>query len=221
MPNGSGGHDITHVERMIAMGQRIETATGLDFDPDEYSAAVWLHNIDRGAAVRGVSEIISLEEIVRSILHETAFNFEAVNRIVDVVLQHSKKDDGPDDSTLLQAVRIADKLDRLGPLGVVSSAAFRGSELPLYNPAQPFGYTSTAEGKTMRTVYIDLFRIMEWVKMLPSDQARGLINHGDMKAYVSYVRALGAQIARSCGVENGVEADIEKALGAYYAEYHE
>ena len=219
MPHGSGGHDISHVERMIARGPRIAEVTGLVFDHDEFAAAVWLHNIDRGAAVRGVSDIASLEQIVRIQLTETDFDNAAKDRIVDAVLQHNKKDDAPGDSTLLQAVRIADKLDRLGPLGVLSAAAFRGSELPLYDPKQPFGYTSTAEGETMKTVYIDLFRVMEWVGMLPSDQARSLIDREDVTAFISFVRSLGREIARQCNVPNKIEDDIKKALGPFYDRY--
>lgn len=219
MPHGSGGHDIWHVKRLIARGPRIAETTGLVFDYDEFVAAVWLHNIDRSAVVRGISDIVSLEQLVRIQLAETEFDHDAVDRIVDVVLQHNKKDDEPSDSALLQAVRIADKLDRLGPLGVLSAAAFRGSELPLYDPEQPFGYTSTAEGKTMKTVYIDLFRVMEWVGMLPSDQARGLIDHEDITAFISYVRSLGREIARQHNIPNEVEADIQKALGPFYDRY--
>ena len=219
MPNSPGGHDILHVRRMIDMGPRIAEVTGLTFDLDEYAAAVLLHNIDRGAAVQGVAKLISLGQLVKVLLDETAFSPEAKDRIIVVVLQHSKKDDEPGDSTLLQAVRIADKLDRLGPLGIVSAAAFRGSELPLYDPVHPFGYTSTAEGKMMKTVYVDFFRVMEWVGMLPSDQARSLINRNDMTAFINYVRAFGREIALRHGVVNRVEDDIKKALGSYYNLY--
>lgn len=218
MPNSPGGHDILHVLRMIALGPKIAQATGLQFSMVEFEAAVWLHNIDRGAAVKGAAKIISLEQLVRATLDATAFGVDAKVRIIDVVLRHSKKDDELGDSTLLQAVRIADKLDRLGPLGIISAAAFRGSELPLYDPEHPFGYTSTAEGR-MKTVYNDFFRIMEWVGMLPSNQARSLINRQDMIAFVEYVRALGAEIARRHDVKNEVEADIKKALDTHYKEF--
>lgn len=218
MPNAPGGHDVEHVHRMVALGERIRRATQLSFDQGEYQAAVWLHNLDRLSMVRGVEKLIPLNHLLEYLLKESRFDYMARARIIDAVLQHSKKDDEPNDTPLLTALRIADKLDRLGPLGIVSGVAHSAS-MPLYDPANPFGYGTTVEGQ-MKTVYQNLFRMIEWVGMLPSDTARGLIDEKDMRAYLSFVRAFGAEIARRHNVLNESEDDIKQALGEYYEMYN-
>lgn len=209
------GHGEDHVRRMIAMGLRIKEATGLEFDLEEYHVAVVLHNLDRSVK-KVITGFGSLEAYAQDLLRSSSFAEHEKARIVDAVVQHSKKDDEPGDSPLLTALRIADKLDRLGPLGVMALIAHASSRgLPCYDPEQPFGYESTVEDR-MNTIYDSFFRTLEWVGMLPSDEARSLINKDDLRAYIEYLRALGRQIARECGVENRVEDDIYRALGGTY-----
>jgi len=215
LPAGVGGHDVTHVERMVAMEPKI--ATILDFDPDEYVVAAWLHNIDRNPETkkRIKEEHISIQELCHEFLVSSPFDGDARVRIVNAVVQHPKKDDDPGDSTLLTALRIADKIDRMGPLGVIASTAFRGSELPPYDTKHPFGYSSTVEGK-LRSIYNDLFRILEWYGMLPSEKARALVNRERLLFFVNYIRELGAEIAETTRLPNRVEDDIRRALGDHY-----
>ncbi|OGG45179.1 hypothetical protein A2673_03760 [Candidatus Kaiserbacteria bacterium RIFCSPHIGHO2_01_FULL_50_13] len=225
MPNSSAGHDVWHVMRVAGFGKRIRKCCNLTFDSNEFEVAVWLHNIDR---VQPYADRISalknsghsfkeaLGVVAESFFtEEHPFSADAVARIIDVVVQHNKKDDEPGDSHVLTALRIADKLDRLNPLGIMSAAAFRGLHVPPYDTERPLGYGTTVEGR-MKSVYDDFFRVLEWVNMLPSDRARSLINKKDLRAFIDFVRALGAQLARECKVENTVEDDIKKALGTYY-----
>ncbi len=200
---------------MEVMGPKI--ATILNFNSDEYVAAVWLHNVDRNPETKTRIQRtgISLGAICLGFLLDSPFEEETKIRIVDAVLQHPKKDDDPSDSTLLTALRIADKLDRMGPLGIMASAAFRGNDLLPYDPQYPFGYSSTDEGK-LRSCYNDLFRILEWYGMLPSEKARALVNHGRLLFFVNYIRELGNEIAEATGDANRVEDDIRQALGNYY-----
>lgn len=227
---GSAGgicHDVDHVRRVAAFGPRIAEATGLPFDLHEFEVAAWLHNLDRIPAVqqtqlgiltgRHALRMVSLEGQLWKLLETSDFNAGSQQRIVTAVLQHSKFADEPGDSALLTALRIADKLDSLGPIGIVRSVSGR-SNLPLYDPKRPFGYGSTVEDR-MITVYDDFFRVLEWIGMLPSHEARSLINKRDLRANIDYLRALGHEIAHRLGIENLVEADISRALGSYYQTY--
>jgi hypothetical protein len=216
-PRTPGGHDADHIKRMLRMESKI--ASVLDFDPWEYRVAVWLHNLDRIEAFRApLKQKGVFGYVERVVLEGSPFSPAARARIAYAVSRHAKKDDEPGDSSLLTALRIADKLDRLGPLGILSAAAFRGGELPLYDARSPFGYASTAEER-LKSVYNDFFRVLEWVGMLPSDAARSLINREHLAAYVAFLRALGKELSDRLEVEDRVEDDIRRALGSYHAEF--
>lgn len=213
---GVGGHDVTHVLRLLETQKEI--AEFLDFDRYEYQAAVWLHNADRSRQLLESFPGASLEVALAKFLEPSPFDELARNRIVTAVLEHGKRDDGPNDSGLLQALRLADKWDRLGPLGVISWPAFRGSYLLPYNPANPFGYDSTAEGR-MKTLYDGFFRILEWYSHFPL--IRRLVGrHPErLRLFLDFVRAFGSEVGRCHNTPNQVEEDIKRALGSYYDEW--
>jgi HD superfamily phosphodiesterase len=215
-PQIDGGHEFIHVERMIALAARISKI--LTFDMNEFRAAAWLHNLDRCPVFKPDIEQHGLRGVCLNILAESPFSEEARERIGDTVLEHNKKEDEPGDSTLLTALRIADKLDRFGPLGILAAAAHQGPRLLAYDPERPFLYDSTEEGK-LKSIYNNLFRILEWVTMLPSDEARDLINPRRMRFYIAFLRELGAEIAEVTGKPNEVEVDIKKALGSFYEQW--
>ncbi len=172
-PAIAGGHDWTHVERLITLASGITRF--LNFNMDEFQAAAWLHNLDRATNLKEVVKINGgLKAYCLKLLSEGPFDEDAQERIVDAVLQHNKKDDEPGDSTLLQALRIADKVDRFGPLGIMAISAHQGPNLISYDPHNPFGYDSTAEDK-LKSVYNNFMRVLEWYGMLPSAHARALI----------------------------------------------
>jgi len=238
-----GGHEFLHVDRLVHASFAIRKH--LQFDIHEFEAAALLHNLDRAMSfrdrieafgrewakmnqayfetiicdeldIRAFVRIRGLELLCREMLFDGPFDQDAIDRIVDVVMKHNKKDDDlMDDSPLLAALRIADKLDRFGALGVVASASFRGGELMAYDPDHPFGYDSTAEGK-LKSCYNDLFRVLEWYGMLPYDWARELIPIRNLRFFILFIRQLGEEIAEATGKPNEVEADIAKALGPFY-----
>lgn len=230
LPHAPGGHDVWHVLRVAQMGPKIrDRCRQLDFDLEQFEVAAWLHNIDRVDPF--LSEIRRLQSfgwldgpvpltVVTMAFFKEAHPFtpEAVDRIVDSVVRHSKKNDEPDDSHLLTALRIADKLDRLNPVGFLSAVVDNGMRLPIYDPTCPFGEISTVEGR-MKTLYEVFFRLLEWVPMLPSDEARSLIVKEDLRACIDFVRSMGRQVAREHEVSNIVETQIKRALGSYYGLY--
>ncbi len=213
-PKVFGGHDFTHVKQLISLAKnRIYRV--VFFNMDEFEAAAWLHNLDRAAGFQNRISIEGLGSVCRLLLENSPFGNEICERIVKAVCEHSKKDDEPGDSSLLVALRIADKIDRFSPSGILAIAAHSGMSYAAYDPKHPFGYTSTEEGK-LRSTYNNFFRVLEWYGMLPSDQARALIHTQDLWLFVSFLRRFGEEISRHTGVSCTVEEDIQKALGDHY-----
>lgn len=217
----NAAHGPVHITGMLALGPRIQGIGGLNgplcFDPYEFEAAVWLHNADRADGLKKELHLQTLQAVVYVLLEESPFDPETRSRIADAVLQHSKKDDEPGDSDLLSALRIADKINRFSATGVWSAASHCWYLEP-YNRKNPFGYGGTAE-ENLRSQYSALFRGLEWVKMLPSDEARDLIDRRGLRLFIEFIRCLGEEIARDLGVENRSEEDIRKALGPYYKQF--
>ncbi len=215
-PAVSGSHDYTHCERLVRWGGQIQGLMGLEhplvFDPLEYEAACWLHNLDR------VHDCEDFRKECKGLLAQSPFSEEAQDRIYDTVFQHSKKDDDPGDSDLLQALRIADKVDRFSVSGVLGAGQYAPHLLP-YNPDAPFGYESTEEEHVNEAdLYRLFFRPIEWYAMLPSDDARLLIPRRSLRYAIETVRLLAEEAAWHAGVPNRVEDDLREALGPYYEE---
>lgn len=208
---GMGGHDVMHILRLVAMESEI--AEYLSFNHYEYQTAVWLHNADRSPSLVGRR---SLEKVLYGLLEPSPFNNLARSRIVTAVLEHGKKEDSPNDSTLLQALRLADKWDRIGALGVVDVVAFRGGYLPSYDPADPFGRSDqTTEGQ-IKTIYQGFFRILEWYAEFPLIRRLTKKHPGRMRLFLDFIRAFGSEVAERHTTQNHVEEDVKKALGLYY-----
>ena len=205
-----GGHERTHPIRMdLMLSEMAELVPG--FAPWEYRDGVWLHTLDR------VPEFTaSFEASVRTLLARSPHDRAARERIVQAVLEHSKKDDGPDDTPLLKALRLADKWDRVGAIGIFCGAAFRGAQLLPYDPEEPFGWSDTSEGG-MKTLYHDFFRILEWYPQFPLIRELVRRHPHRLERLLSFIRAFGSEIAERHGVANLVERDLAHVLGSHYA----
>jgi hypothetical protein len=243
-PQYSAGNDIDHIRRVIqiaesARGINLGNGRILDFDSDELRAAALLHEMDRsrslGEEIGKRAEKIyrnnsqsqpdpkilrrtGIRDLAKEYLRGGGFQPDQEERIITAVLEHSKKDDDLEhDSGVLTALRIGDKIDRMGPLGLISAAAHRGGSASLYDFRHPFGYGSTEEGR-MKTVFDDHFRVFEWYAMLPCDDARELANPR-FRMRIFFMRELAKEIAAASGVENRIEEDLKRALGQYYNEF--
>lgn len=213
-PAIAGGHDVTHVLRMEHMFPRMRkyfSRYGM-VNREEYIAAVWLHNLDRSSLVSPQSHDRT-KTVCEEMLSASPFDYDAQSLITDAVLQHSKWDDHPEDSILLQALRLADKTDRIGIIGIICGAAFRGSRMLPYNPDDPFLYQALAE-TDMKTLFHDYWRILEWWPKYP--QLREFVGEKPIFQFINFVREYAAHIAESHCVPNTVEENIAKALGTYY-----
>jgi len=210
-PNVLGGHDMVHVEGVLRLGERIFPHMP-EVVPDEYRAAAWLHNLDRCLSLKdSVRKSGGAAGFALELLRRSPFSADSRARIIDAVLQHSKKDDDlENDSLLLTALRIADKLDRLTPMNVLAGAAHR-SDLPHYDAETPFDYR---RNKPNHLKY--LLWNFEWYGMLPYDWARELVDPDFFRLFLSFLRELGRDISERHGIPNEIEAEIQSALGVYY-----
>ncbi|MDO8483134.1 MAG: hypothetical protein Q7S86_04950 [bacterium] len=214
-PHVFGGHDVVHVRGVERLGDKI-LPNMLTVDTLEYRVTAWLHNIDRCIALKDeVAAAGGLQGYLQTLLSDTLLFDEAgKRRIIDAVLQHGKKNDDPaSDSQLLTAVRIADKLDRLTPLNIMSGPAHR-NDLPHYDVNQPFGY------RTNKPCHLKFyFWNVEWYGMLPYDWARELVDKDFFRQFLTFLRELGRDIADRYGIENEIEKDLRAALGPYYEQW--
>jgi hypothetical protein len=219
-------HDLDHSREMIRMARQIKAIQHCKtLDLEEFEVACIIHSTDRSMTLRelmGLKSETPFKEMLdrwksylTKLLSLSPFDDTSRERIIDAVLQHPKKqDDLEHDSVLLTALRIADKVVRFGPLGILSMAA-NHRDNPLYDRNQPFNYTSSVENK-LKSVYNDFCRVLEWYGMLPFDEARTLIPMEYLLYQINFMRKLGKQIAEITEKANESENDIIKALGKYY-----
>ncbi len=219
--NVVGDHTHLHTGRMVKMGPRIFGIEGfggrrLNFDLHEYEAAVQLHNLDRSHFFEEKIKGVGLANLCRQLLGSGPFDEAARERIVDAATRHSKKDDEPGDSDLLQAVRIADKVDRFAPNVLVGCGTSCPTLLAYDDSPNPFWCGGTTRENEVKTQYKMFFRVAEWYAMLPSDEARALVNPRFLKLFIEFLRCFGEEISGYVGVPNRAEEDIRMALGPYY-----
>jgi len=216
-PQGSGGHDLPHVLRMVRMYPEIaELVPGVD--ETEYEITVWLHNIDRCPYYQARMGIKDLTATLYELLEESGLGNEAQERIAQAVKEHNKRLDDAGDSPLLQALRLADKWDRIGVLGAISGFAWLGCVRPAYDPKDPFGYGSTVEER-WKTLYQNFYRILEWYADFPL--IRELVHRHSWRFenLLRFIRAFGRELSYAHELPNKVEDDIRKCLGVYYNEW--
>lgn len=220
LPRTSGGHDLLHIKRMIAMGPKIQSAIP-GFELPEYIAAVWLHNMDRSPELKQQMEAAGgFESYCHVLLYGTTFPGISRHRIAIAAREHSKKYNSPGDSPLLVALRTADMIDRFGAIGALEVAAHRGAELPIYNEGQMFGviYFEQNDESQLQTLYHDHLRVISWYQGL-TDAGRNLVPQKNFRFLIAFTRQLAEEVAEITGAENKVENDLQAALGIYYEAY--
>lgn len=226
-PFTPGGYDLNHIREMLRLGPQIAAISRYsNLDLREFEVAVWLHNTDRPNIFREMFEVgqpgwKSMWEgwLYGELASCRVFDQHAKQRIIDAVVQHSKRNDEDDDSVLLTSLRIADKVVRFGPLGMMGQPANRGRDCMFYDPENPFSYLTEDDGATKESrihyVLTDYFRVLEWYAMLPCDEARALINPVYLTIQLTYLIGLGRQIAEVTGKEDQMYECLHKALGPY------
>jgi hypothetical protein len=220
-----GCHDLPHVLRMEAMYPEI-VGFFPDLDEEQFRIAVWLHNLDRCTSYKKLVKEMGLELSLHSFMGGAMRPEQFLREIVTAVLEHSKFLDGPNDSALLHGLRLADKWDRIGILGGISSFQWLGCVLPAYDTTIPFGYGSTAEGDLAKsgkggygTLYQSMYRVLEWYPTFPL--IRDLVKRHPwrFKHFLLFLRGFAMEVAEAHGVPNTVEDDIRRCLGEHYVNW--
>ncbi|MFA5775971.1 MAG: hypothetical protein WC988_00170 [Patescibacteria group bacterium] len=227
IPHVVGGHEISHVRMMLARAKGVLEAIsryypGLDPADDgtftELLAAIWWHNVDRVREWKvDVQKAGGDEPYVLMQLADSPFENDARARIAYAVANHSQREcQIGEHPWLLVALMDLDKMVRLFPLNVIEGAQHQLEDNPIYDPEPEhlFDYK-----KARRSLWRAFMWNLEWVPMLSCDEVRALIEKAHFRAFIDFLRALGADIAEREGVPNGVEGQIELALGEYYQEF--
>ncbi|QQG46218.1 MAG: hypothetical protein HYY55_04660 [Candidatus Niyogibacteria bacterium] len=210
-----GGHEPDHCQRMLKMFPEISSLIP-GVDEDEFKAAVWLHSLDR--AIKISKETLAV--VLNGFLAGSEFSESSKKAVVSAILEHSKFKDGENDSPLLQALRLADKWDRIGFLGVVSGFMFLGTKMPMYHAEKPFGYGPTAEGeKGYQTIYENFYRVLEWYPIFPLLRELVRRHTKRFQNFLDCIRLFGEEVSEAHGVPNTVEEDIKRCLGGFYNEW--
>lgn len=132
-----GPHDANHPYRMMQIGKELKGC--LSFCYQEFVATAWLHNLDRAKTLYSQLSAMGFTAVCYKYLDGSPFETDTRERIVGAVIHHAKLD-GPDDSSLLTALRSADRLDWLGPIGI-AAASYAWTAHGLYSGVNPFADT--------------------------------------------------------------------------------
>lgn len=229
-PATPGGYDYNHVAEMTGLYDKFtksvpRTAVVTRF---VYMVTVLLHNTDRPDALKAQLGIPSegwkkrWEEYLRERLADFPGDGSKREEIIYAILQHSKRDDAPEDPILLTMLRVADKIVRFGALGIKGQAANRGRTAMFYNPVNPYQYADPgvdlAKIEDGMNVAVDELRVTEWTGMIPEFMMAMMPWHKVART-VQIIRWTGAEIAEQLGIEDRTEDCLRKALGVHYARF--
>ncbi len=233
-----GPHDWTHPFRVAELGPQLSRHLG--FDRDEFRAAAWLHNLDRhrgykarieyeagrralGRKGQHLADLIREErrehvqaafrEIGLGFLEGSPFGPDAQARILEAAAKHATAE-WVGDSGLLTALKSADRIDWLGPIGI-GGAFYFWTANGMYDAVRPFDQSL---GDPRRDALTDMLRQLEWYAMLPSDGVREIADER-MKARMAFMRAFAAEISAAHRVPNTIESALRGALGPYYSKF--
>lgn len=168
------GHDITHVQRMCKIAERIwptlQKVHGIREDIQSgcctmflLKLAIWMHNIDR------------IKDTIRPKIKYELSPFgdispEEILLIEDAVEKHSKREQ-KGDSSVLRCLRYCDMLDRIGALGIISISAHAldlgGLPYVLEDFKSPGHGAKTSED--LKTAIKALKWVIEWEGFLPKE----------------------------------------------------
>jgi hypothetical protein len=212
------GHTWSHIARMLKWGDLLSGKRGLNevrlnFSQSMFRAAVLGHNLDQVFAYDGkirdqAGKVLpeKLQVTCLSELLSSPFNAAEQLAIAQAVGSHSKRFDEPGDSALSQALRAADKYDRMGTICLLDAGS-HNNNLQAYDRTNPWFSTGSPASQ-----YTKLLNVVEWVWMLPSDDLRSMAPQGGIRQLIRCIREIGQVIAEDLEVNNKAEDDLRKAL---------
>ncbi len=126
---GAGpAHDFSHVERVLALAERIAVAEGADLFI--VRAAALLHDVgrttDEGKESRGDRHEEESAELARPLLDSLGLDATARDRIIQAILRHRHRRGAEPEALEDKCLYDADKLDSLGAVGTARAYLWLG-----------------------------------------------------------------------------------------------
>jgi HD superfamily phosphodiesterase len=163
------GHDIWHIQRMIAIAKKISDPK--EVDQFLLQIAIYFHNIDRTTYFNfKCSE--ERNKFIRNALLKIGLEEDEIKIIIEAVEKHNKLNE-ESDTPLLRDLKDIDRLD-VGAIGILRIGAFRGRNLPIMVPGDFFKVKRSTKETNIESLMHDLQRCLEWEKMLRNPRAKKL-----------------------------------------------
>ncbi|MFI3244960.1 MAG: GNAT family N-acetyltransferase [Ferrimonas sp.] len=133
-----GGHDLAHIERVVATAERLAKIEGAE--RAVVLPAAWLHDVvlvDKRSPQRAQASRMSADKAV-ALLAEAGYPTGYLNAIHHAIAAHSWSANIPCTTLEAQIVQDADRLDSLGAIGVSRCLMLGGEwQRALYDPQDP------------------------------------------------------------------------------------
>ncbi|HIE32862.1 MAG TPA: HD domain-containing protein [Thermodesulfobacteriaceae bacterium] len=147
-----GSHRMDHVERVVALAERLAREEGADLEVVKVAAL--LHDIGRGEEARSRGRVCHARygaELARKILEEEGLPPDFIERVVRAIRRHRFRGKEPPETIEEKVLFDADKLDSLGAVGIGRAFLFAGEVgARLHNPdvdlkkTEPYSSEDTA-----------------------------------------------------------------------------
>ncbi len=147
-----GSHRMDHVERVLALAERLAREEGADLAVVRVAAL--FHDIGRAEEARTKGQICHADhgaELARKILEEESLPEAFIDQVCQAIKRHRFRGQEPPESLEEKVLFDADKLDSLGAVGIGRAFLFAGEVgARLHNPevdlekTQPYSEEDTA-----------------------------------------------------------------------------
>ncbi len=124
--SAGGAHSFDHVERVLALAERIAREEGADVEVVRFAAL--LHDIERAREDRGEVEChaIASAERAKRLLLERGVDIRFAERVAECIRSHRFRGSATPKSLEAKVLSDADKLDATGAVGIARAYLFGG-----------------------------------------------------------------------------------------------
>jgi uncharacterized protein len=121
-----GAHDFEHVERVLALAERLAEEEGANLEVVRFAAL--LHDIERAREDRGEVPCHAIASAARAkkLLLERGMKEEFVERVAECIISHRFRNNTVPESLEAKVLSDADKLDATGAVGIARAYLFGG-----------------------------------------------------------------------------------------------
>lgn len=187
LPANDPGHDLAHIQRVVANAARLAGAERAD--PTIVLPAAWLHDcvpVDKRSPDRPRASLLSAKRAA-TFLSEIGYPPRAIPAVEHAIAAHSFSAGIAATTLEARVVQDADRLDALGAVGLARCLMLGGSwGLPLYNPVEPVPATRPADDRrfVLDHFYQKLLALPERMTT-SSGRAEAMIRAGFLRQFVA------------------------------------